>query len=553
MKRTKKLASLLLALGLTLSLSMPAFAAEGDDPTTSSTATVTLPTDAILTGHVFTAYQIFAGDEADGVLSNVEWGTGIDSTAFLEALKDANNTDLQIDGTDGKVNAFANCTSAADVAGVLGANNTNETLAKAVAKLADQCKTGTPKTLTSGDNTMNDGYYLIVDATPDVGEGGVYNTSLLQVVGNVDITVKTSVPTVEKKVKDINDSDNNDTTNNVWQDSADHDIGDTVSFKLTATLPNNVSAFDTYQLIFHDTMSKGLTYAGNLVVKIGENEIPETNSEGKKNYTITTVKNTDETSDDFGTTALTITFTDVKALGATDNRVVTVEYDATLNNDAVIGSVGNPNTVYLEFSNNPSHGGEGTSKTPDDTVIVFTFKTIVNKVTKNPEYVEGTSDKSEEFIALPGADFELYKFIPKTDGTDEHNSVKGEWTKVERGHDETWSSEITTFTFSGLDDGDYKLHESVTPDGYNTIADIEFTITAEHDVLSTDPKLTTLNGGDKFTGEVSTGILSTQVENNKGTELPTTGGMGTTVLYIAGGTMVAAAGILLITKKRMAK
>ena len=112
--------------------------------------------------------------------------------------------------------------------------------------------------------------------------------------------------------------------------------------------------------------------------------------------------------------------------------------------------------------------------------------------------------------------------------------------------------EGTTFTFNGLDDGDYILRETTTPDGYNSISDIKFRITASHDVLSESPALKDLTG-DKVTGEIelTAGSLTSNIVNQKGSELPETGGMGTTAMYLVGGVLVAGALLLLITKRRM--
>ena len=222
----------------------------------------------------------------------------------------------------------------------------------------------------------------------------------------------------------------------------------------------------------------------------------------------------------------------MKSLGAGNNSVITVEYTATLNNNAVLGSAGNPNEVYLEYSNNPNKSEEGdneTGTTPKDVVIVFTYKTIVNKV-------------DEKGDALTGAEFTLEKYNKKTDKWEAITVVKND--------------EGTTFTFSGLDDGNYRLTETKTPAGYNTIKPIEFTITAEHDVLSDNPALTSLNGNVTtgeitFTSNVTDGSLSTDVVNKAGSTLPETGGMGTTIFYILGGLLVLFAVVFLVAKKRM--
>ena len=200
----------------------------------------------------------------------------------------------------------------------------------------------------------------------------------------------------------------------------------------------------------------------------------------------------------------------------------------------------------MTYTNNPNDEQAGENgKTLDDVVRVFTYQTIVNKVTKNPAYdaskdpkKTGTdSDGDKEFIPLKGAGFTLYK--KNASGTYEAvgSELKGE--------------KMTTFTWSGLDDGDYKLVETTTPAGYNTIDDIEFTITATHDVSSNDPQLKSLNGSDKFTGVILTGAVSANIENQSGAQLPSTGGMGTTIFYVLGSALVLGAVVLLVTKKRM--
>ena len=239
---------------------------------------------------------------------------------------------------------------------------------------------------------------------------------------------------------------------------------------------------------------------------------------------------------------MTVSCDNVKALGAGDNSVITVEYTATLNEGAVLGSKGNPNKVYLEFSNNPNQnqGGEPeTGKTPEDVVIVFTYKTVINKVDqdKNP---------------LPGAEFALEKFVASAKGDVEYKGVLGSWAEKSV----IKNNAGTIFTFNGLDDGEYRIKETATPAGYNTVADIYFTVTAEHEILSDNPALTGLSGDEGtgeliFTADEQEGSLTTDIENKKGTTLPETGGIGTTVFYILGSVLVLGAVVLLITKKRM--
>ena len=512
MKHIKKLASLLLALVMVLSLAVTAFA---DEPTTYS---ITINNSTA--GHTYEAYQIFTGDLATNeagnkVLSNIVWGSGV-SEAGQTALGDA-AAKAETLKTEADAKAFA----------------------KAVAPYLTTAA-GSANTVTDGKYVISGlaaGYYLVKDQDGSLtGDNDSYTEYIIQVVGNVTATPKSDVPEVQKKVKDINDS--TDTTKTDWQDSADYDIGDSIPFQLKATLADNVSSYTTYKVVFHDTLSKGLTYNNDAKVYI---DGTETNG-----FTVTATVNAD------GTTTLTVSCDDVKALGAGNSSVITVEYTAKLNENAVLGSAGNPNEVYLEYSNNPNKSEEGnneTGETPKDVVIVFTYKTIINKV-------------DSENKPLTGAAFKLEKLIKGKDG------AAGTWTTVK---EFTVDETTTSFTFSGLDDGQYKLTETKTPAGYNTIDPIYFVIEATHDETADAPTLKTLNAyltdanGNKQTemkdGEsvnidlgtvdLTAGSITTTVVNKSGSELPSTGGIGTTIFYVLGGVLVLAAVVLLVTKKRM--
>ena len=487
-KAMKKLMAALLAVAMVCAMAIPAFAAVD------------------ISSHTFEAYQIFAGDLNEGTLSNVKWGSNVTDPDFLNALKTANT-------------AYSACT---DAKGVAEALSSTPSLAADFAKFAAEHVTGTAVATGTGSVTLlSAGYYLIVDTTNVTDKHDAKNLSLLKVSSATTVTpqVKTDIPTLEKKVKDINDTTG---VKSDWQDSADYDIDDMIPYKLTATL-GNLSNYDTYYVKFVDTMTN-LTYVtGSATVQI-DNGTPLTPSQYKLTW--------DETSK-----TLAIEIANVKALGADNNSVITVEYNATLDSSAAIGSTGNPNSAYLVFSNNPN--GEGTGKTPEDKNIVFTYKVDANKV--DPE---GNS--------LPGAAFELFKKVKDSSGniTWESKGVANA-TKHEDGtYTITDAEHVMNFVWNGIDDGDYKLVEVVTPAGYNTMDALFFTVTATHDEEAADPKLLTLTG-NPFSGDVSSGILTSQIENNRGTTLPGTGGIGTTIFYVIGGGLMVAAAILLITKKRM--
>ena len=505
MKHIKKLASLLLVLVMVFALATTAFAEE-------TTYSITINNSA--KDHTYEAYQIFTGNLSGTTLSNIVWGSGV-SEAGQTALGDA-AAKAETLKTEADAKAFA----------------------KAVAPYLTTAA-GSANTVTDGKYVISGlaaGYYLVKDQDGSLtGDNDSYTEYIIQVVGNVTATPKSDVPEVQKKVKDINDS--TDTTKTDWQDSADYDIGDSIPFQLKATLADNVSSYTTYKVVFHDTLSKGLTYNNDAKVYI---DGTETNG-----FAVTATVNAD------GTT-LTVSCDDVKALRAVNSSAITVEYTAKLNENAVLGSAGNPNEVYLEYSNNPNKSEKGnneTGETPKDVVIVFTYKTIINKV-------------DSENKPLTGAAFKLEKLIKGKDG------AADTWTTVkEFTVDETTSS----FTFSGLDDGKYKLTETKTPVGYNTIDPIYFVIEATHDETADAPTLKTLNAyltdanGNKQTemkdGEsvnidlgtvdLTAGSITTTVVNKSGSKLPSTGGNGTTIFYVLGGVLVLAAVVLLVTNKRM--
>lgn len=494
MKKLKQFGSLVLALMLAVALSCPAFAA-GD------AYTITINGDA--ENHTYQAYQIFTGDLSNNKLSNIEWGSGIDQ---------------------GKAAAKFSGKSAAKVAEDLSkAENDSET-AKQYAKNFSEClsttcteSTAEGKTYTIGN--LSAGYYLVKDKDKSLSSeaNDFYTGYIMKVVENVTATPKGDKPSVEKKVKDINDSEDTEQSN--WQDSADHDIGDVIPFQLTGTVASNYDAYKTYKFIFHDVESAGLTFDENSVQAfVGETAIDASD------YSVVT--DTDD-----GCT-FHVVFNDLKSISAVQaGSKINVRYNATLNEQAVIGSAGNPNKVSLEYSNNPndSQGGENTGKTPEDTVIVFTYKTVINKVDQDNK-------------PLTGAEFKLEKYIKAT----------GTWKEITVVKNDVG----TVFTFNGLDDGQYRLSETATPEGYNTIQDITFKITASHDILSDSPALTELNGNKvngeiTFTSATNDGSLTANIVNRSGSTLPTTGGMGTTVLYVVGGALVVCAGVALVAKKRM--
>lgn len=496
MKLFKKIAGFILAFAMILAIAMPSVVMADDNYTITITPTTS--------DHTYEAYQIFGGKLSNDTLSDITWGDGITEAGKTALLADYNVKDAA--GLARKLSGFAS--NSADV--------------KAFAKKAGKYLQN-PTSAKAVDNTATikvakAGYYLIKDKDNTLGTTDeTYTEFILKVVKNQTVAPKSDKPTSEKKVKDINDSTEIAMTG--WQDSADWDIGDKVPFQLKGTVAADYDNYKVYKMTFHDHESEGLTFDKDSVkVSVDGQPITDTTK-----YQVVTEHLENNCT-------FEVRFADLRKISNVHaGSVITVEYESELNKDAVIGSLGNPNEMYMEFSNNPNdeQGGE-IGKTPVDKVIVFTYKTIINKV--NPE---GTP--------LEGAEFKLEKKVGD-------KWIEKAVIKNDKG---------TTFTFKGLDDGLYRLTETKTPSEYNTMNPnpLEFEITATHDESDAEPQLLTLTG-DVKTGDVSfkssleNGSLTANVVNHKGSELPSTGGMGTTILYVAGAVMILAAGAFLVMQKK---
>lgn len=501
MKLFKKLASFILAFAMVMAIAMPSVVMAADG---KSTITV----DGATAGSEYVAYKLFnATDDGNGhfsytvnskyetVLKEVTGkSTGAEIVKYLNGIKD---------------NATAVREFADKVYAKVKTMDVDYTAANGVFAEVDQ------------------GYYLI--AQTKIGTNEAYSLVMLGTAGknNLKITPKTGVPTFEKKIKEKNDSTG---VESGWQDASDYDIGDKVPFKLTGTVSDKYDNYKTYYYAFHDKMDDTLEFnADSVVVKIDGKEV------AKEKYTLNT-KTTD------GCT-FEVVFNDLKTVSPTKPENVTVEYTATLKDTAKLGSVGNFNKGKLEFNNNPYYEGEGKPETPGETpwdeVVVFTYKLIANKT-------DGQGD------ALAGAGFTLYKFNKDTD----------DYVKVK----EIEAGETTKFEFTGADAGKYKLVETTVPDGYNKADDLVFEVKGTYEAVNkTDPlkaptltkleifdeKGNSITGEDKvFTTNLAAGTATTNIKNLTGSELPSTGGMGTTVLYAAGTLMILAAAAFLVMKKK---
>ena len=470
MKRTKRIASVLLALVMALSLITTAFAA-------GETGSITI--DNAVVGQTYTIYQILDLESynkdsgAYAYKATAAWRDFINSAAIKDVY-------VKVDAQ-----GYVTWDKKADVAA----------FAKLAQEYAAKNSIGNQGTKKANSTTveftdLDLGYYLVDSTLGTICSLDTTNPS-------VTIKEKNAAPTVDKQVQENSDG--------TWGDTNDANIGDTVNFKTTI----NVVDGQPKNYVLHDKMSNGLTFdAGSVEVKIGDRTL----TPGSDYTLIANPKDGCTFEIEFKENVLK------------PNDVVIVTYSATLNEKAVIYPEPNTNETKLVY-------GEGSETTWDETKT-FTYQfDLVKTKTDN--------------TVLNGAEFKLYD--AKTEGNeialiDEGNGVYRVATAAEKAAEGFVSATIKAgkVTIKGLDSGTYYLEETKAPAGYNVLAE-RVEVKIDH------ANLTATVEGDTY---VSGGV---QVINQTGAELPSTGGIGTPIFYVVGGLLVVAAGVLLVTRKRMSK
>ena len=467
----------------------------------------TITIDNATPGHTYKAYQIFKGvlSQDKATLSDIQWGDGVDSETLLTALQ-----------TDMNDKFTADCTTAAAVAKVLEGFTTEETIQfSKIVNTHLAAVAGTAAAPVGGKYTItvpSDGYYLVRDeGTVTAADGGT--NFILQVTGSATVTPKNAnIPTVVKKVK----ADNHETT--FLSKDAFVEVGSQAHFSITATIPSNLTSYTNYTFQIVDTMSNGLTYQKDLEIRTAEDK--------------TALKETqDYTLNENGQT-ITVTLASKYVL-ENQGKTIEITYSATVNSDALTREK-ETNSVHIVYSNNPA-APDSTAKTVVDIVHVYNFDIVIDKV-------NGTDGTKK----LKGAEFILYKENTdkkklycqrdETSGTVDWVSEKNDATKV------TTDAQGAA-SFKGLNIGHYYLEEVKAPDGYNTLekpVGVDVLAYSANGQIDTNAEL----NGNRYQ-------VTSTITNNKGTVLPSTGGIGTTIFYVVGGLLMVGAAILLITKKRM--
>ena len=546
MKRMKKIMALLLGLVMALAMCMTAFAAD---------TSLTINTTA---GHTYKIYQILKGDvsglsDGKGTLANVEVGSSVtDASATAEAIVNA-----LMNKADGELGNAA-------YAYVKGGNE--------VATV-----TGTGSAVTT---TLAEGYYVVTDEYTTTGSDSL-SRYLVAVAGPTTMEPKTETPSIDKKIVDtdkneaMDDSDKTDTAA----------IGDTIEYEITGNVPN-YDGYSYYYYVVDDTLSKGLTLdANSFAVKVGDSTLTK-----GSDYYVYTTNNAD------GTTNFRLAFENIK--NYTVGADISIKYNATVNEDAVIGTDPNTNTAKLIYSNNPSQSDRGdkegvpgepggnvpTGETPD-----YITKTYVTQIKLTKVDQDGNALNGAEFT-LTGTNLTKVKFTTATNFTE---AADGSYYKLKSGAytetaptDETadlYESTTTKYTkttstnvveasgsgasanvkafvgddgilyFTGLDKGTYTLTETTTPTGFNTIDPINFEIkgTINGATATVGGNITWSSDNQNLTWNEASQTFEITITNIAGKLLPSTGGIGTTIFYVAGTILVLGAAVLLITKKRM--
>lgn len=490
MKYMKKLITLLAVLTLALAMAVPAFAASG---TASSTGTITI--DNAVTGTTYKAYRIFD-------LESYDTNKDVYSYKLNTKWNDFSTYSTTIDSNTVSAADFFSVNSAGyiewkDAKKDAGADFAKLAKAFVVEKNIEWDRTETASSTTVTFTNLTLGYYLV-----DTSLGSL--CSLNTTAPSVTIKEKNSDTTIEKKIVITGDEK---------VDSNSAGIGDTVNFSITITVKDGAPK----DYVLHDKLS-GLTFdPDSLEVKVGTTKLT-----ANTDYTLETNPADGDSFD--------VKFKDGKLK---TNDVVVVTYSATVAADATIAGAGNKNTAKLVYN--------GKDSTKEETTT-YVWKLNVHKY---------ALDSTNHEVALSGAKFVLYRMDNgvKKYATLTNNKIDG-WVTDKDNATTLETSGTGDILIEGLNVGTYYLEETEAPVGYNKLTEpIEVEITATTSVTSGSETVQYKNSSE--TSYTPATDATVKVLNNAGTQLPSTGGIGTTLFYVIGGGLMAVAAVLLVTKKRM--
>lgn len=503
----------------------------------------------------FEGYQIFNADvDNDGNVSNITWVDSVVKSAVEGVIR---KEEKSYEGTTAQDAAdwITNNVKQTDKTTRVDSNSVAYKIAAAVDGLTPTAKTNNQKV-----ENLKHGYWLFVTDASTINAGEAGTSPIFTVVGSkpVDITEKTGVPTVEKKI--VSDADNSE------RDAADSQIGQDVTYNLYGTVAENFNKYDTYFYQFSDKISKGLTLQKGAKVYLYKNRTDAKGDLARAKGTDITAHFMEETpaeAAEDGSKTTTWTCDNLKKVSdVTKDSYIVVSYKAQINKDAVVaGTEGNENTVTLNYSNNPMTGKRG--ETQPDTVKDYTYGLKINKVDLGTEAaLDGAEFTIQATGADDGASKNLYVQKDGSLGSDPWNFVTANGGVIK---------------VTGLDAGTYTVTEVSAPSGYAKVDPFTFEIkpsmnaddpgaglTKLTGVLTTDQNdkviagLTDGDSGDnkltlKPDSEKTDGIFNITVGDTKQVGLPLTGLNGVTFTWIAGGAVLCIGVAHLIRSRKQAE
>ena len=539
MKTLKKLFTLTLAVLMIMALAAPV-AAAGENYTITVKGTAP--------GHIFEAYQIFAGNlDSAGILTEVTWGSGVDTTKTVAWGEGESAPKLTVLEALQTMTRYAEADSASDVASALNNATSSDALAFAevVSKYLSNTKTdtGTQAGPTYTLSGLQAGYYLIKDQDGSLqGEKDEsYTEFILSVSKNTEINPKSGHATVEKQVS-------NTGAFGSFGDWVTQSIGSKVFFNVKGTLSNELHYYDEYYYAFIDNMTSGLTY------DVGSVTVTRMDANGGTDLIDASCYTVQVNAVENGT-ELKVTFENLLNATSGGNKLtinrsdnILLNYSATVNSNSLIG-LDHPdkNQVFIQYSNNPNTDDLGETHEVD--VDVYTFELDIKKV-----------DAMNHEKVLANAEFILYRTISdvttyaKAEKNEDGVYKVSEWVANQANATVFVTGTDGMLKVSGLKAGGFYVKETKAPAGYNLLPEpLEVWIQVNKDALAsgTGEKVTASVGSASVSVNAGTGVVSATIENAAGTILPSTGGIGTTIFYAVGGILFCGAIILLVTKKRM--